>query len=213
MRFTLRAATAALLSMLLLFGLAISRASAAQPLSEGDIVKLIELQIDDAVIIGKIKKEGTGFPVTDALIEKLRDAGASDKVLNAVCEAGNQKPPSAAGGKAVSYADVMKLLDLGIDEAEIMKRLAKSPTLFTLGADQVAELKKKGASEALLAALRGKRGGGASVSGDVTDFVIILDCSGSMKARTKDGQMKMAAAKKVVTELIQNIPDGMNLAF
>jgi hypothetical protein len=213
MRDSIRAAFAVLLQITLLCSLTVSRAHAARPLSEDDIIKLIELQIDDSAIIGKIKKEGAAFPVTDAALEKLKDAGASEKVLNALREWGKPKSSPATGGKVVSYADVVKLLDLGIDEAEIMKRLAKSPTLFTLGADQVAELKKKGASETLLAALQGQRGGGASVSGSVTDFVIILDCSGSMKARTKDGQMKMAAAKKVVTELIQNIPDGLNVAF
>jgi hypothetical protein len=212
MRYSMRRAFAALSTMVFLLSLAVSRVEAAKPLSVDDLVKLIELQIDDSAIIGKIKKEGAGFPVTDAALEKLRDAGASAKVLEAVRGAGKPKQPPA-GGKAVSYADVVKLLDLGIDEQEILKRLEKSPTLFTLGADQVDELKKKGAGATLLAALQGKRAGGASPSGDVTDFVIILDCSGSMKARTKDGQMKMAAAKKVVTELIQNIPDGLNVAF
>jgi hypothetical protein len=64
--------------------------------------------------------------------------------------------PLAAGGKGVSYADVVKLLDLGIDEQEILKRLAKSPTLFTLGADQVDELKKKGARATLVNGSRWK---------------------------------------------------------
>src|SRR5262249_28446327 len=46
-----------------------------------------------------------------------------------------------------------------------------------------------------------------------TDFVIILDCSGSMQDKTPDGVSKMDEAKKVVSEFIQDIPNGRRLAF
>src|SRR6516165_12296397 len=48
---------------------------------------------------------------------------------------------------------------------------------------------------------------------DVSDFAIILDCSGSMRERTKDGPSKMEAAKEVVTRLIHDIPNGLGLTF
>jgi len=118
--------------------------------------------------------------------------------------------PSTA--KPITYQDVLKLLELKIDEQEILKRLEKSPTIFTLDVSQVDELKKAGASEKLLQAMAGKRTGTAS-SGDITDFAIILDCSGSMIDKTREGPTKMEVAKKVVADLIAKIPNGRRLTF
>jgi hypothetical protein len=42
---------------------------------------------------------------------------------------------------------------------------------------------------------------------------LILDSSGSMKGRLPDGELKIAAAKKSVEHLINDLPDGMSLAF
>jgi hypothetical protein len=47
------------------------------------------------------------------------------------------------------------------------------------GEEQVATLKKAGASDKLIAAMQAK-GRKAGEIGDVTDFVLVLDCSGSM---------------------------------
>jgi len=47
----------------------------------------------------------------------------------------------------------------------------------------------------------------------ITDFAIVLDCSGSMKEPTPEGETKMAAAKRVVTDLVQKMPDGLNVTF
>src|SRR5712691_6540962 len=84
---------------------------------------------------------------------------------------GDDDQPSAA--KPITYQDVRKLLENKTDEQGILQQLEKSPTIFTLDARQVDELKKAGASEKLLQALAGKRTGTAS-SGDITDFAIIL---------------------------------------
>jgi hypothetical protein len=89
-----------------------------------------------------------------------------------------------------------------------MARLEKSPTQFTLDAKQVAELKRAGASEKLLAAMSGKRKPSGEQTGDVTDFAILLDCSGSMMEKTTDGKTKMAVAKAVVAELAAKRFDG-----
>ncbi|MFP4082612.1 MAG: vWA domain-containing protein [Candidatus Aminicenantes bacterium] len=42
---------------------------------------------------------------------------------------------------------------------------------------------------------------------------LILDASGSMNAQLSSGELKIAAAKKAVKELIQNLPDDMEIAF
>lgn len=107
----------------------------------------------------------------------------------------------------------MKLLELGIDEATILKRLEKSPTVFVLDAEQITQLKKAGASEKLLSALQGVRQISSQAAELITDFAVILDCSGSMKEKTKEGETKMAAAQRVVTELIEKIPDGLEVTF
>jgi Mg-chelatase subunit ChlD len=115
-------------------------------------------------------------------------------------------------GKPVTYQDVLKLLELGIDEQEIIKRLEKSPTLFTLDTNQEQELKKAGATDKLLAAMKGKRRPAGNTS-DVTDFALILDCSGSMIDKTREGPTKMEVAKKVVSDLIEKIPNGRRVTF
>ena len=202
-------------------------AQAQKKLAEKDIASLIELGIDDAAIVSRIEKGGLAFEPDDAAVARLREAGASDDVLNAVNAASKSKRP-AAGGQAVTYGDVLKLLELGIDEAAILKRLEKSPTVFTLGADQENELNKAGASARLIAAMKGERppadrGGSTDpeTSGrprtdrqdPLTHLAILLDCSGSMSEPTSDGQVKMTVARRVVSDLVMRLPSGLNVSF
>jgi Mg-chelatase subunit ChlD len=120
--------------------------------------------------------------------------------------------PAGSALNAVTYEQVLQMLSLGIDEEAILKRLARSPTVFTLDARQVEALKQAGASDKLLTAMAGQRAGGAQ-SGDVTDLAIILDCSGSMKELTTGREAKMAVAKRVVADLVQKIPEGLNVTL
>jgi hypothetical protein len=48
---------------------------------------------------------------------------------------------------------------------------------------------------------------------DIGAFVIILDCSGSMKDATAGGGSKFAAAQNAAGDLIESIPEGRQLAF
>src|SRR5713101_6183853 len=112
----------------------------------------------------------------------------------------------------ITYQDVLKLLEQKTDEQEILRRLEKSPTIFTLDTRQTEELKKAGASEKLLQTMAGKRSG-ATPGNDITDFAIILDCSGSMIDKTREGPTKMEVAKRVVADLIGKIPNGRRLTF
>lgn len=188
---------------------AIVGAQAGKALSEADLAKLVELKIDDAVIASRIEKSGLDFKPDAESLDRLRKAGASESVLAAVRKA---SPSPAPTGAAVTYQDVLKLLQLGIDDKEIMRRLEQAPSVFTLGADQVEELKRAGASERLIALMQGRRPQ-AAVGSDVTDFVLILDCSGSMKDQTREGPTKMEAAKRVVADLVRRIPRGRRVAF
>jgi hypothetical protein len=120
-----------------------------------------------------------------------------------------QKPQAKA---PVTYQDVLKLLELGIDEKVILKRLEDSPTHFVVGDAELEQLKKAGASAQLLAAMQGGRERNQP-GADITHFGLILDCSGSMIDKTREGITKMEAAKKVVSELIEKIPNGRRLTF
>lgn len=186
--------------------------AADTPLDEKAIVTLVELKIDDDAVIARIKKAGVAFTPDDAALKRLAGAGASEAVVRAVREAGSANKP-ATGSAAIQYEDVLKLLTRGLDEDAILKRLARSPTVFTLSAAQVAELKKAGASETLLSAMQGVRPSSPQAAELVTDFAIVLDCSGSMREPTTGGEAKMVAAKRVVTDLVRNIPEGMNVTF
>lgn len=64
----------------------------AKPLSEADLVKLLELQPDEQVVLGRIEKQGLDFKVDDAARERLKKAGAPPAVLLAL-----QGPKSATG--------------------------------------------------------------------------------------------------------------------
>lgn len=184
-----------------------------KPLAEADVVKLLELGIDEQAIVARIEKSGVAFAADAEVLDRLKTAGASDAVLEAVKKGTKSKP--TPGAAPVTYEDVLQLVTLGIGEDAILARLEKSPTAFTLDAKQVSELKAAGASQKLIDALGKPRApsGDAQASGDVTDFAILLDCSGSMMEHTPDGKPKMAVAKTVVADLVQKIPDGLRLSF
>jgi hypothetical protein len=182
-------------------------------LGEQELVSLLVLGLDDATIVARVKKGGVAFEASEPTLQKLKAAGASEAVLNAVRETGSAKAaPAAPTADAVTYEQVLQMLTLGIEEDGVLKRLAKSPTLFTLDARQVEALKKAGASEKLLAAMAGQRPA-PSQAGDISDLAIILDCSGSMRELTTGRETKMTVAKRVVTDLVQKIPEGLNVTF
>jgi Mg-chelatase subunit ChlD len=209
-----RVFSAVVLVSLLVAANSLARLSAAadQPLKEEGLQSLLELKIDDEVIIARIKKSGLVFAGDEAALKRLAEAGASPAILAAVREAGAKKP-AAGGAAAITYPDVLRLLQLEIPEDQILKRLAKSPTVFTLGKDQIAELKGAGATEKLLTALQSARSISPQTAELITNFALVLDCSGSMKETTKEGETKMEAAKRVVADLIQKIPEGLNVTF
>jgi Mg-chelatase subunit ChlD len=206
--------TFARLSVLLLTGLlaaGLAWAQTPKALTEAKIIKLIELNVDDVVIGSMLQKDGVAFKADDAVIDRFRKAGASETVLTAVRKAAGPRILGSPA-KAITYQDVLELVQIGVPEEQVLKRLKASPTLFTLDESQVKELKKAGASETVLAVMQGKRVV-ADKTSEITDFAIILDCSASMGEKTKEGPTKMAVAKRVVIDLIQKIPDGLNLSF
>jgi Ca-activated chloride channel family protein len=189
----------------------------AQPLTEQRLMALVESDLEDATIVGRIEKLGLGFEADDAAIARLKKAKVSDTVLQAIRKAAESKrgTPAAEGKPVITYDRVLILVETGVPEEEILKILERSPTIFTLGEAQTAELKKAGASERLLKALARERTAAAppQAKGPVTDFAIVFDCSASMAERTAGGQTKMEVAKQVVARLVNGVPNGLNLTF
>ena len=182
---------------------------ASRPLSEKSLSELVDLQIDEGAILSKVKQQGIDFNPDVTSLNRLKKAGASLALLDAVKSAKSGQ----AAARAVTYQDVLKLLELGLDEPSILKRLQASPTHFTLDTAQLAELKNANASDAVLAAMRGDRVPARADNPRVTDFAIVLDCSGSMSEKTSDGQSKMVEAKRVVTELVNRLPESLRVTL
>src|SRR5437667_4466336 len=110
---------------------------------------------------------------------------------------------------------VIKLLELKIPEQAIIEKVKSSGTAFVLGADDIARLKKAGASDALIAAMQSSAStaGAGSPASEITDLVLIVDYSGSMNAKMKDGATKVASAKRCVKDLIDKLPGDLNVAL
>ena len=164
--------------------------------------------------MSKVKQQGVDFTPDAAVLDRLKKAGASDALLEAIRSTTNSsKTAVQSGPKAITYQDVLKLLELGLDELTIIKRLQASPTHFTLDPAQEAELKKANASAIVIAAMRGDRATAPVKKEPITDFAIVLDCSGSMSEKTSDGQSKMVEAKRVVSELVNRLPESLRVTL
>jgi hypothetical protein len=122
---------------------------------------------------------------------------------------------SVLTAEVLTQQDVTRLLELKIPEQTIIEKVKGSGTAFVLGADDIARLKKAGASDALIAAMQSSAAtaGAGSPASEVTDLALIVDYSGSMNAKMKDGATKVASAKKCVTDLIDKLPNDLNVAL
>jgi hypothetical protein len=192
------------------------RASAQAPpsrdnesLSEERITRLVNtLKIKPEVVAGMVRERGIGFAADAEALERLKKARVPDLVLDAVREAG--KPRAEADtAPAVTFEQVTEMLRERVPEAAIRERV--QGTVFTLGRDQVEELRKLGASEALIQGLGAARL--LDPRNEIANLAVLLDCSGSMGDRTPDGSIKMEAAKRAATELVRDAPEGLYLTF
>lgn len=90
-----------LVSLLLVVGFEAASAAEAKPLTNADVIKMLESKLPESVIIAKVQASVVNFDTsTDAIIE-LNKKGVSEKVLNAMIA-----PQSNVGGgsKAASPA-------------------------------------------------------------------------------------------------------------
>jgi Ca-activated chloride channel family protein len=117
----------------------------------------------------------------------------------------------AVGQSVMTFEKVVEYLQLDVDQAKIAKMVQASPTKFVLGSQQVEQLKQAGANESLIQLLQTPAA--VTAGSDVGEFVIILDCSGSMNDRLPDGSSKWDAARRAAVELIKSIPEGRQLSL
>jgi hypothetical protein len=133
-----RLLAAALALALPLLALLMARADGPRPLSEADLLKLVELQISDQAIVARVEKAGVGFRVDDAVVGRLKKAGASDVVLESVRKqqvAAPPKPSAEQPGRGNSAKDDppgsgriawdFSLLEKNEDNFACMKRTVK----------------------------------------------------------------------------------------
>ncbi|MHC5541356.1 vWA domain-containing protein, partial [Singulisphaera rosea] len=183
----------------------------SQGLAEDKLIRMVELKLKPEAIVSVIQKQGLGFTVDAAVVERLEKAKAPAAVVEAVRKAGEPKP-EATGGQAITYQDIVDLLGVGVKSTEIVERLKQSPTTFTLSKDQTDELKRLGASEILLTAMGSVRTSVGTAS-ELNNLAILFDCSGSMSEMTSSGRTKMDAARLAAINLIKDVPEGVRVAF
>jgi hypothetical protein len=78
--------------------------SAGQGLTNDDIVKLVQAKLPDSVVLAKIKSSNCDFDTSPDALIKLKRAGVSDSVLQAIVEAPppSNQPDAAGPGPADS---------------------------------------------------------------------------------------------------------------
>jgi len=118
----------------------------------------------------------------------------------------------AVAQTAITFDKVFEYVGLGVDEGKIVRLVQASPTKFVLGSDQVEKLQLAGATPNLIVAIQ-MRALPIEASSDMSEFVIILDCSGSMNDRLADGSSKWQAARQAAIDLVKVVPEGRNLSL
>ena len=186
-----------------------------ESLDEKGVLTLLELGFDDETTVERIKETGLTFEVTDQFVEKLKTVKASKAVITAIQEA-SKAPTGPAGTREanppITFDQVLQILSLRMKEEKVLQRIAKAPPVFVLSVAQEEELVKAGATPKVIAALKGDRPPPVAAEA-ITNVALVLDCSGSMKEKTKEGVTKMEAAKKVLADLIKKMPEGLNVTF
>ncbi len=193
--------------------LARAPAAVAAPLTEDDVNKLLQLNLDGKAIVSSIHENGIAFRADSGTLAKFKSAGASGEVLDALSKAAHAKPGSqpAPARAAIKYEDVLRLLELRVGEDAILNRLAESQQTFALDAKQIEDLKGKGASERLIAAMQQSSPPAGTIQ--LRDLAIVVDCSKRMAEKTADGVTRMDAVRNVLANTVRAIPDGVRLTL
>jgi hypothetical protein len=79
------------------------QAGGAAPLTNDDVIKMVQAKLPDAVVVAKIRSSPCKFDTTTDSLIKLKQVGVSDAVLQAMAEAGTvpAKPAQSAAANSV----------------------------------------------------------------------------------------------------------------
>ncbi|MDJ0976641.1 MAG: serine protease, partial [Planctomycetota bacterium] len=132
----------------LVLGLAVFATADESKLSVDDLVTLIELEIDDAEIVAKIRA-AKGLNLTPGDLKRLERAGASQRVLAAA-----QTRLGAKGQGVVQRT--LTLLQKKAGEKAILDYLLSVKKLPKITTDDILRLRRAGASKNVLRALQGR---------------------------------------------------------
>jgi len=79
--------TSILVVAMLSIGIAVAAEGQQKPLTNQDVIRMIEEKLPESVIISKIQTSETKFDTSPAAISELNKKGVSEKVLNAMVNA------------------------------------------------------------------------------------------------------------------------------
>ena len=105
----------------------VNRSTSPTPLTNRDIIRLVDADISDEIIIGKIKISKTRFDISvDGLIG-LREAGVSDRVVAVMINPATDIPPAAPASQPAEFKPGSTASNAGYDAAPGVSTLAKTP--------------------------------------------------------------------------------------
>ena len=152
----------ALCFAVLFSGMAVAQQAVAPPPkpvetapANAEVLKLLLAGMPETVVLDKIHAIAGKFDTSaDALVE-LKQAGATEAELKAVLaqSAGAAEQPPAVATAAPGNAQVLKMLQTGVQERVILHVISALNGKFDTSADALAALKQAGASEAELNAM------------------------------------------------------------
>jgi hypothetical protein len=90
------------LTLVIVAALAVAPRASAQTLTNADVIKMVQAKLGDAVIISEIKNSTCKFDTSPNALIKLKEAGVSDKVLQAMTEAGHAGTRESGGATVAS---------------------------------------------------------------------------------------------------------------
>jgi hypothetical protein len=118
------------------------------------LLELLRDSVSEQKIISSIEDNGVGFQFTPAVEEKLRAAGASQKVIQTVRYMTGAEA-TGADAKALSLAQIMQLLQGGaVQKNRIFDLVEQRGVSFRMDRTAEDRLREAGANEKLMRAIR-----------------------------------------------------------
>jgi hypothetical protein len=117
------------------------------------VVELLHSRVSESIIVANIEDNGVNFQVTPEVEEKLRGAGASQKLIESLRYMSGEKVSDAAP-QALTLSQVLHLLDGGsVSRDRLFTLVQQRGVSFKLDRATDDRLRKAGANEKLMRAI------------------------------------------------------------